>query len=61
MRRSPERGVRPAVAANRGEESVRHTPQAVERRASGILSSPSRRKRRAFAAVRGEESVRHSP
>ena len=39
MRRSPERGVRQACAAVRKEESVRHTPQSVERGATGIRRS----------------------
>ena len=38
-----------------------HSPQAVERNASGILSSPSRGELPAFSAGRREETVRHSP
>ena len=39
MRCSPQRGERPAYAAVRKEESVRHTPQSVERGATGIRRS----------------------
>ena len=37
------------------------SPQAVQRRATGMLSSPLRGERRAFDAVRKEESVQHTP
>ena len=51
---SPLRVVCPAFAAGRQEESVRHSLQAAERRASGIPRRSPRAERPAFAAARLE-------
>ena len=61
MGRSAARGVRPAYAAVRRKGSVRHTPQAAERRASGTRRRPPRGGRPAYAEVRKEVSARHAP
>ena len=61
MLSSPFRGERPPFSAGLREESVRHSLQAAERRASGIPHRSPRAERPAFAAARREESVRHSP
>ena len=55
MLSSPLRGERPAFAAGRLEESVRHSPQSLQRRESGILIRQCRGERRAFSAVHAEE------